>query len=178
MKKIWILMLILGLLSGCRHSEPATYTTQAEPHHPLDAMTLPQIMESIYTKEPVELSLGNIDVDLQDPYAVESYLGLQSADGIKEALASESMFGAQAYSLVLCRVEDGIDPQQIARAMAEGIDQRKWVCVHADDMKVSVSGRVIMLIMLSSEYADSATAQSLTEAFRQVSGGTLTAQIR
>ena len=61
--------------------------------------------------------------------------------------------------------------------MADGIDQRKWVCVYADDLKVSVSGDVIMLIMLSSEYAKDATAQSLTEAFRQVAGG-LTAQIR
>lgn len=178
MKKIYLLLLAFTLLAGCSAAPPTTYTTQPQANHPLDSLTLPQILQAIYEKEPVELSLGNIDVDLQDPYAVESYLGLQNAAGIREALASESMFGAQAYSLVLCRVDAKADAQQIAKAMAEGINQRKWVCVYADDLKVSVADKVIMLIMLSSEYADSATAQSLTDAFRQVAGGSLTAQIR
>lgn len=188
MKQILTILLALCLLTGCSSGREPSSSTDSKPgstaattpmgsSHPLSGMRLTEIMAAIYEKEPLELSLGNIEVDLQDPYAVESYLGLGSSTGIREALASESLFGAQAYSLVLVRVSEGADATSIARAMADGIDQRKWVCVYADDLKVSVSGDVIMLIMLSSEYAKDATAQSLTEAFRQVAGG-LTAQIR
>lgn len=177
MKKILILLLLLSLLTGCRRNSTTSAPLPSD-NSLLGQMSLTEIMDAIYAKDPVDLSLGNISVDLQDAYAVESYLGLSSAAGIQEALASESMFGAQAYSLVLCRVSNGTDAKQVAEAMAEGIDQRKWVCVTADDMKVSVSGNVIMLIMISSEYADTATAQSLTNAFRQVAGGSLTAEIR
>lgn len=176
MKKILLLLLILCLLTGCSSSKETTGTVPAG-NSALSGMTLAQIMDGIYKADPVELSLGNIEVDLQDLYAVEGFLGLSNPTGIREALVSESLFGAQAYSLVLVRVDEGADANAIARAMADGIDQRKWVCVFADDMKVSVSGNVIMLIMLSSEYADSATAQSLTDAFRQVAGGQIT-QIR
>lgn len=177
MKKILLILLALCLLSGCRSGDETTGTVPSG-NSALSGMTLAQIMDAIYAKDPVDLSLGNIEVDLQDSYAVNGYLGLSSADGIREALVSESMFGAQAYSLVLVRVKEDGDAKQIAQSMADGIDQRKWVCVYADDLKVSVSGDVIMLIMISSEYADSATAQSLTDAFRQVAGGSLTAQIR
>lgn len=190
MKKILALILALSLclLAGCRGNGPSTSSTNASNPstggtptsgtNALAGMTLYQIIDAIYEKDPVELSLGNIDVDLSDPYAVQSYLGLDSADQIKEAVASESMFGAQAYSMVLCRVKDAAQAKSVAQAMRDGIDQRKWVCVHADDLKVSVSGDVVMLIMLSSEYADTATAQSLTDAFRKVAGGTLSAEIK
>lgn len=143
----------------------------------LDDMTLHQIVDAIYAIDPVELMVGTIDVDLTDSYAVNGYLGLDSADAIEEAVASESMFGAQAYSLVLCRVKDAANAQSVAQAMRSGIDQRKWVCVIADDIRVSASGDVVMLIMISSEYASSATAQSLTDAFRQVAGGSLSTEI-
>lgn len=179
---IFLLALCLMLLAGCRNSNPTTAASGSTPvastASKLDSMSLAQIIEAIYQIDPVELSLGNIEVDLQDSYAVKSYLGLDSAENIKEALASESMFGAQAYSLVLCRLKDGADAKSVAQAMRDGIDQRKWVCVNADDLKVSASGNVVMLIMLSSDYADSATADSLTDAFRQVAGGSLSTEIR
>ena len=42
----------------------------------------------------------------------------------------------------------------------------------------SACGDVVMLVMISSEYAQSGTAASLTDAFRKVCGTELTIQIR
>ena len=85
------------------------------------------------------------------------------------------MIGSIPYSLVMVRVNDAADAQTVAQEMKDGIDQRKWVCVEADDMKVSGSGDVVMLIMISSlpDYAESITPAQVTEAFKEVCGGTL-----
>ena len=54
--------------------------------------------------------------------------------------------------------------------MYDGIDQRKWICVNADDLMVTAYQDLVLLVMISSEYEDSATAEELTEAFIQVCG--------
>lgn len=174
-----IFLLLVGMLAGCRRSpSPDATTNGSSGNSALSGMTLSQIVDKIYENHPMELPLGTIDVDLTDSYAVKAYLGLDSADKISEAVASESMLGAQAYSLVLCRVKNSADAADIARQMRDGIDQRKWVCVVADDIMVSACGDVVMLVMISSEYAQNGTAESLTQAFRKVCGTDLSVQIR
>ena len=174
-----IFVLLCGALVGCRrNTDPSTNGGTSSGTSALDGKTLHQIVEEIYQHHPMELPLGTIDVDLADSYAVKAYLGLDSADKVAEAVASESMLGAQAYSLVLCRVKNAADASTVAQQMRDGIDQRKWVCVLADDIMVSACGDVVMLVMISSEYAESGTAESLTEAFRKVCGTDLSVQIR
>lgn len=179
MKKLMALCLVFLLLccslTACRKDpQPgATNGTSA-----LNGMSLSQIVDAIYAQHPMELPLGTVAVDLNDSYAVKSYLGLDSSDKIAEAVASESMLGAQAYSLVLCRVKNAADATAVAQQMRDGIDQRKWVCVHADDLLVSACGDVVMLVMISSEYAQSGTAASLTDAFKKVCGTEFSTQIR
>ena len=168
-------MILCCNLTGCRKTPSPESTGGASQ---LNGMSLTQIVDNIYKIHPMELPLGTIDVDLKDPYAVESYLGLSSTDKIAEAVASESMLGAQAYSLVLCRVKNSADASSVAQQMRNGINQRKWVCVFADDILVSTCDDIVMLVMISSEYAESGTAASLTEAFRKVCGKDLGVQIR
>ena len=83
------------------------------------------------------------------------------------------MMGSQAYSLVVVKLENADNAKKIAEAMKAGIDRRKWICVEADDLKVSAKGDVVMLIMVDSEYKESISAASVTEAFKTVCGGTL-----
>lgn len=73
-----------------------------------------------------------------------------------------------AFSLVMVRTADAVDPKEVAQAMKEGINPRKWICVEADDMLVAGCGDVVMLIMLASE--DGMTAQSFVDAFQSVAG--------
>ena len=181
-KQLALALVFLALccaLAACRRAEtPGTTAGTSGGSSNLTGMSLSAIVDAIYAQHPMELPLGTIDVELTDHYAVKSYLGLDSSEKISEAVASESMLGAQAYSLVLCRVKNAADAPAVARQMRDGIDQRKWVCVHADDLMVSACGDVVMLVMISSEYAQSGTAASLTDAFRKVCGTELTIQIR
>ena len=125
-------------LAACRRAEtPGTTAGTSGGSSNLTGMSLSAIVDAIYAQHPMELPLGTIDVELTDHYAVKSYLGLDSSEKISEAVASESMLGAQAYSLVLCRVKNAADAPAVARQMRDGIDQRKWVCVHADDLMAS-----------------------------------------
>ena len=54
----------------------------------------------------------------------------------------------------------------LAESMKSGIDTRKWICVEADDLKVTAFGDVVMLIMVGSETG--MTAQSFVDAFGKV----------
>jgi len=175
MKRLICTLLALALcaagMTGCRNNQPAETTapTSTAPTSVLADKMLDDIVAMIYEKHPMELSLVTVEVALDDSYAVQSYLGLDSSEGIAKAVASESGFGSQAYSLVLCRVKDPSNAQSIARQMFEGIDQRKWICVEADDLMVSAFGDLVLLVMIDSDYADMATAQQLTDAFSAIS---------
>jgi hypothetical protein len=178
MKKTIAMMLALILcttgLAGCRQTAPqeTTASTSPAPTSVLADKMLDDIVEMIYEKHPMELSLVTVEVALEDSYTVKSYLGLDSSEGIASAVASESSFGSQAYSLVLCRVKEPANAQSIARKMFGGIDRRKWICVEADDLMVSAFGDLVLLVMIDSAYAEMATAQRLTDAFSAVSGRT------
>jgi len=137
--------------------------------------TLPEIIEKIYAQKESGLMVMTMEPDLTDLDALPYYTGLKEATKIKAAAVSESAFGSQAYSLVLVRLNDAKDAEEIANAMLEGIDTRKWCCVQADDVRVAAYGDVIMFIMTSTEFVSggAASAQDLTDAFSTVCGGEL-----
>lgn len=130
-----------------------------------------EIIDKIYAKFPVEeLPLTTIEVDINDEFAFNRYTGLSSPDKVSAVAASESMMGAQAYSLVVVKVKDAKDAKDVAKEMKNGIDPRKWVCVEADDLKVAAAGDVVVLMMVSSEHSDVATAKDIINAFKKVAG--------
>lgn len=140
--------------------------------------TLEDLTTALYEANPVEFMVGPaMPVDLADADAVMMYLGLEAVDGIAEATWSESMLGAQPYSLVLAKTNEGADMEAIKNAMFNGINTRKWICVEADQLRVVSSANVIMLVMAGSEFAPG-LADSMVEAFKtnvgELSGETLT----
>ena len=142
----------------------------------VSAATAEEIINAINEIDAPEFMHGVIPVDMTDADALKMFTGLDSADGIKEVAVCESMMGSQAYSLVVVKL-DGADAKTTAEAMKSGIDQRKWICVEADDLKVSGKGDTVMLIMVDSEYKESISAASVTEAFKTVCGGSLDFEI-
>lgn len=131
-----------------------------------------EIIEKIYEQFPVaDLPLGTIEIDLGDADAVKMFTGLDSADKVDAAAASESMMGAQAYSLVVVKVKDAADADAVAAEMKNGIDQRKWICVEADDLRVAAAGDTAVLMMVSSQHADVVTAADIIDAFGTVADG-------
>ena len=126
----------------------------------------------IYGKFPVaDLPLGTMEVDLADPDALMMFTGLSSADKIQSAAVSESMMGAQAYSLIVVKVKDAKDAETVMEEMINGIDQRKWICVEADDLSAAAAGNVVCMMMVGSAHADVVTSANIIDAFSAVCGG-------
>ena len=170
MKKLIALLLAAMMvlsLGACGAKKEEAKTPLTDP--------LEKIAENIYAIKAPQFGPVSIPVDINDTeWSLYSFTGLTSNEGIKEAMASESMIGAIPYSLVLVRVEDCADTKAIAEQMKAGIDQRKWICVEADDLLVSGYCDLIMLVMVGSEFAaDGITAQAMTDAFEQVCGAEL-----
>ncbi|MGM9661610.1 MAG: hypothetical protein ACI3WR_00780 [Oscillospiraceae bacterium] len=130
-----------------------------------------EIIEAVYAEKSVGLNLMTMAVDLGDADAVQYNLGLADASKVKEAAVSEPMMGSQAYSLAVVRVNDAADAESVANDMLSGINQSKWICVEADDLKVMTKGDVVLLFMVSSSFADTVTADEMEAAFTAVCGG-------
>ncbi|HIT34650.1 MAG TPA: hypothetical protein IAC31_08530 [Candidatus Faecousia intestinigallinarum] len=167
-------VLALGIAAaGCAPAGGNAETTQQT--NPALTEELSVIIDNIYTQQPLEIAVSTQEVDISDTeFALKSFTGLSSNELIQEAAVSESMIGSIAYSMVLVRVKDAKDARSVAEEMKAGIDQRKWICVEADDLMVAGYGDVVMLIMVSSAFAEEGlTAQTMVDAFAAVCGGTL-----
>ena len=187
MKKLISMLLALTVvfcLAACGgNNTPATEApTVAPTEAPTEAPvvkvegTLEELLNKIVEKQPVEFMGGTLPIDLTDTsddgkWVVKNYTGLDSADSITEAAFFEPMMGSIPYSMVAVRVADGADIKTVAEGMKNGIDQRKWICVEADDLRVSAAGDTVVLIMVGSAHADAATAASITDAFSAAAGG-------
>lgn len=84
----------------------------------------------------------------------------------KEAIASEPMINASAYSLCLVRVKEGADMEKIKTDIKENADPRKWICVGVEPENVIVDniGDVVILIMSNED------GSALHDAFLQLKG--------
>lgn len=137
------------------------------------SMSLNEIIDAVYKKNPIDLSLETDSVDISNADMLNAFTGLDSADKIKEAVVSEPMMGSQAYSFVLVRVKDAADAEEVANAMINGINPRKWICVEADDVRVMVKGDVVALYMVDSEFGDEMSGDGIEAALTEVLGGSL-----
>lgn len=110
--------------------------------------TLEEIMTKVYAGIPEEekpMMLGNIPVDAE---SVEYYLGTADIE-YEEALASESGVGSIAHSVVLVRVKDGANVEEVKAKIKENVNPRKWICVGVEEDQVIVKskGDLVILIM-------------------------------
>lgn len=115
--------------------------------------TLEEIMEKVYVDIPEEerpMMLMNVEVTDEN---VEYYLGTTDIE-YEEALASESGVGSIAHSVVLVRISDDADVEDIKSKIEDNVNPRKWICVEAETVEVDSIGNLIILIMSSEENAE------------------------
>ena len=76
------------------------------------------------------------------------FLGNNDASYI-EGIASEPMMSSVAHSVVLLRVAEDADIENIETSIKENVDPRKWICVGVEDDQVIVDhvGDLVVLIM-------------------------------
>lgn len=168
MKKLFSILLSLGLLLslvGCAKEAAPQAGPQGTPE---------EIIAKIYENhQSLLLKVMTMDIDLSDGDAVRYNTGLESGDKLSAASLSEAMMG-QAYSLVVARVKDAADAPQVAKDIYDNVDTAKWICVNADTKTAAYCGDVVMFFMVGSQYAESATTDTILEAFKTVCGGNVT----
>ena len=145
--------------------EPETdESAQPAPDAELNGM-----VDDIYKVQPVDLmGMETTAIDLTDESWYNYLAGLtaEKVDKVDAAVISQPMTGSQAYSLVLARVKDPADAQEIAVSMRDNINLRKWVCVAADKARVVTFGDKVLFVMADSELADAdALADAAAQAF-------------
>ena len=143
----------------------------------MELSAMETLLNQIVEIQPVEFMGGTMPIDLTDTsedglWNIKYNTGLDNADSITEAAFFEPMMGSIAYSMVAVKVAEGADIKAVAEGMKNGIDQRKWICVEADDLQVVSYDDVVLLIMVGSETG--MTSQSFVDAFAQVCGGDVT----
>ena len=124
--------------------------------------SLEEIMEKVYANvNDDEKPMGLTNIKITDEN-IEQYLGKANIE-YEEALASESMVGSIAHSVVLVRAKKGANIEAIENEIEKNADPRKWVCVgvEEDDVIVESEGDLVILIMVE----DEKTREKLDEAF-------------
>lgn len=154
---------------------PDTPEVNEQPSDPVLAGDLAAIIDAIYAIAPTPLNVGTMAIDLADEYMLESYTGLTDKTPIKEAVFSESMIGAQAYSVVLVRLNNADDANTVANSIADNVNQRKWICVEADSLRVVAYKDLVLLVMIDSQL--DIQVNTLIDAFGTLCGNPFTADI-
>ena len=122
-----------------------------------------QIYEGVTIEMP---KLQTQALDVTDANMVKTFTGLDSTENIENLVVSEPLMSSQAYSLVLVKVKDGANINDMAKAMNENIDVRKWICVSAEKVYTATSGNVICLVMTNAD-----TAKAVYDSFKTIAGG-------
>ncbi len=180
MKKLTAILLILVMLlsmNACscdNNSDPSVNTTAG--NNASLSGTMEQNVGKLMEVNPAEFMGGMMPLDLKDTteeglWALKNYTGLDSAKDITDAAVYEPMTGAQAFSLVMVRVADGVNAKDIAHQMKNNIDPRKWICAMADQVMAAGYGDTVMFVMVDTGLGK--TAQSYVDAFANLCGGKL-----
>lgn len=114
--------------------------------------SLEDLMAKVYGDIPQEelpMALSNIEITSENQ---ESFLGTNEIS-YKEALASESMVGSFAHSVILIRLNNGSDAEEVMNKLKESVNPRKWICVGVEEVKIEHIGDLVVVIM-SDEHKD------------------------
>lgn len=115
---------------------------------------LSALIDKIYEgNENLYPSLATQELDVTDENVVNRFTGLDNGEDLEFLVVSEPMMSSQAYSLVLAKVKDGVDVENVAKTMNENIDARKWICVAAEKVYTTSSNNVVFLLMTNEEMA-------------------------
>lgn len=120
-----------------------------------DTRSLKQIMSDLISGLSDMPKLMELELDSENfsAFAFADYV-----DGA-EGLVSEPMISAIAHSVVLVRLPEGADVNAFASQMKSKADPRKWICVEAEKVTVTKKGNLVLLVMSSTDVADTITSR-------------------
>lgn len=127
---------------------------------------LTTLVDKIY--KGVTMQMPNVatqEIDITDADMVQYVTGLENGNDLEYAVVSEPMMSSQAYSLVLVKVKNGVNANDVAKTMNENVDIRKWICVSAEKVYTTTSGDVVCLVMSNAD-----TAKAVYDSFKTIAG--------
>lgn len=134
-KKIGLILLIgMLFLTGCSNKSQNIEGS------------LEEIMTKLYegiSEEELPMALTNIEITNEN---VENYLGTNDIE-FESALASESMVGSIAHSVILIRAKENQDIEALKAKIEANINPNKWICVTAENVIVKNKGNLILVVM-------------------------------
>lgn len=146
-----VIAIVVGIIfmNNRPKEEAKTNTVKIE-----KAEDLSNLINEIYKGKEENLPRLNTQiVDVNDADAIKNATGLENGNDFEFVAISEPMISSQAYSLVLAKVKDNVNANNIAKEMSEKIDTRKWICVSAEKLYATNSGDIVCLVMSSEEWA-------------------------
>lgn len=136
MKKILLALLVVGaiFLTGCTSKEKNIEGS------------LEDIMTKLYegiSEDELPMALTNTEITSDN---MVGFLGATDIE-FESALASESMVGSIAHSVMLIRTKEGQDIEEVKEKIQNSINPNKWICVTAENVIVKNKGNLILVIM-------------------------------
>lgn len=126
---------------------------------------LEDIMDKLYAdiaEDNRPGGLGNMEVNAEN---VESFIGTNKVE-YTEAIASESMMGSIAHSVVLLRVKDASKMEEYKEEIRENVNPRKWVCVGVEKDEVIIENKGDLLVVIIVQDKDN--RQKIADAFNNL----------
>lgn len=138
MKKLVVILLAVATLLtvvGCQKKE-----------EPFKDITMEELLQKVY--DGVKTDFPALMTTAITTENQEWFLGAEKLD-YKEAIASEPMISAIAYSVCLIRMNEGADIEAAKQAIKSGVNPAKWICVQVDPANVVIdsAGDVIIVVM-------------------------------
>lgn len=127
---------------------------------------LTTLVDKIY--KGVTMQMPNVatqEIDITDADMVQYVTGLENGNDLEYAVVSEPMMSSQPYSLVLVKVKNGVNADNVAKTMKKNINIRKWICVSAEKVYATTSGDVVCLVMSNAD-----TAKAVYDSFKTLAG--------
>lgn len=158
-----VIAIVVGIIfmNNRPKEEAKTNTVKIE-----KAEDLSNLINEIYKGKEENLPRLNTQiVDVNDADAIKNATGLENGNDFEFVAISEPMISSQAYSLVLAKVKDNVNANNIAKEMSEKIDTRKWICVSAEKLYATSSEDIVCLVMSSEEWA-----KPVYEEFKKLAG--------
>lgn len=166
MKKIVSILLVLGSLfmfTGCEKETNVDNNNDNQVQTPETNLTLTptEIVQKMYEgfNDDELPMLESRDLVAEE---LEYNLGLTELD-FQEGIVSEPMIGSIAHSVVVVRVNEGVDIDATVADIKAKANPRKWVCVEAESVLVESKGDIIVLVMSNND-----TATRLMENFKKI----------
>lgn len=159
-----VVAIVLGVTLFLNNSKPKSNLpeiTQAE--------DLISIVNQIYEGKTENLPM--LDTQVLDfvntPETAQYATDIEDFSNIEYAAVSMPLMNAQAYSLVILKVKDGANVEEVAKMVNENAKLDRWVCVAADKILTTSSGNVVFSIMSNAE-----TTQMIYDSFKELAGST------